>query len=120
MVVLESLLEFSPSDFMFSRLHRLEMIPPHQFFTPKLQGHKVRLALLRKFGLYGPDPCISFMWFFCLSERWGLHSNKLGVGGDHMWSLMIGSCEVSVLVVVSVGPSAAASAGASAIRRFVL
>jgi hypothetical protein len=41
------------------------MLPPHQCFTPKLQGRKVGLTLLRarqgksrKFGLYGPDPCI--------------------------------------------------------------
>jgi hypothetical protein len=36
MVVLESLLELNPSDFMSNRLHRLEMFPPHQCFTPKL------------------------------------------------------------------------------------
>jgi hypothetical protein len=47
MVVLESLLELNPSDFMSSRLHRLEMFPPHQCFIPKLQGRKVCLALLR-------------------------------------------------------------------------
>jgi hypothetical protein len=29
MVVLESFLEFSPSDFVSGRLHGLEMLPPH-------------------------------------------------------------------------------------------
>jgi hypothetical protein len=97
MVVLESLLELNPSDFVSSRLHRLEMFPPHQCFTPKLQGCKVCLALVgarkdksRKFGPYGPDPGVSFKRFFCFSERWGLHADKLGVGSDCMWSLMIG------------------------------
>jgi hypothetical protein len=63
MVVLESFLALNPSDFVSSRLHRLEIFTPHQCFTPKLQGRKVCLALLeerqgekRKFGLYGPDP----------------------------------------------------------------
>jgi hypothetical protein len=36
------------------------------------------------------DPCVRFKWFFCLRERWRLHPNKLGVGSDRMWSLMIG------------------------------
>jgi hypothetical protein len=63
MVVLERLLELNPTDFVCSRLHRFEMFPPHQCFTPKLQGRKVFLVLLRarkgksrKFGLYSPDP----------------------------------------------------------------
>jgi hypothetical protein len=46
----------------------------------------------RKFCLYGSDPCVSFKRFFCLSERWRLHPNKLGVSSDCMWSLMIGPC----------------------------
>jgi hypothetical protein len=46
MVVLESLLELNPSDVVSSRFHGLEMFPPHQCFTPKLQGREVCLALL--------------------------------------------------------------------------
>jgi hypothetical protein len=46
-VVLESLFEFSPSDFMSSRLHGLIVLPPHQSLSAKLQGRKVGLALLR-------------------------------------------------------------------------
>jgi hypothetical protein len=48
MVVLESLFELIPSDFVSSRLHRLEMFPPHQCITPKLQGRNVCLALLEQ------------------------------------------------------------------------
>jgi hypothetical protein len=48
MVVLESLFELNPSDFMSSWLHRLEMFPPHQCFTPNLQGCKVGLCSLEQ------------------------------------------------------------------------
>jgi hypothetical protein len=43
MVVLESLLEFNSSDFMSSRLHRLEMFPPHQCFARSCKVAKVAL-----------------------------------------------------------------------------
>jgi hypothetical protein len=45
----------------------------------------------RKFGLYGPNPCVSIKGLFCFSECWGLHPDKLSVGGNHLWSIMISS-----------------------------
>jgi hypothetical protein len=51
---------------------------------------RARKGKSKKNCLYGSDPCVSFKRFFCLSERWRLHPNKLGVCSDRIWSLMIG------------------------------
>jgi hypothetical protein len=44
-VTLEGLLELIPSHSVPS-LHRLEMVPPHQSFSPQLQSCEVNLVLL--------------------------------------------------------------------------
>jgi hypothetical protein len=76
-VTLEGLLELIPS-YSVPSLHRLEMVPPHQSFSPQLQSCEVGFVLLgarqhegREFCLCGLDPSLSFQGSSALAKVGG-------------------------------------------------
>jgi hypothetical protein len=95
-VTLEGLLKFIPS-YSVPSLHRLEMVPPHQSFSPQLQSCEVSFVLLgarqhegREFCLYGLDSSLSFQGVFRFSKGRRLHCDELSVRGDLIRPLVVG------------------------------